>query len=68
MGHFRVPQPLYENEVGAKYLISSHTNDGQFDMKDFALGLFFKLGFWKLETVHLRSSLTGSGRDMTQNV
>lgn len=39
MGHFRVPQPLYENEVGAKFLISSHANDGQFDMEDFALGL-----------------------------
>ena len=41
MSHFRVPQPLYENEVGAKYLISSHANDGHFDMKDFALGLIF---------------------------
>lgn len=41
MGHFRVSQPLYENEVGAKYLISSNANDGHFDMKDFALGLIF---------------------------
>ena len=39
MGHFRVPQPLYENEVGAKSLKSSHANDGQCDIKDFALGL-----------------------------
>ena len=68
MGHFRVPQPLYENEVGAKYLISSHANDGQFDLKDFALGLILQVTFLELETVHLRGSFTGSGRDMTQNV
>ena len=48
MGHFRVPQPLYQNEVGAKYLISSHANDGQFDVKDFALGLILQVTF--LET------------------
>lgn len=65
MGHFRVPQPLHENEVGAKVPTQMTVS---LIWKTLHWGSFCKLGFWKLETVHLRGSFEESGRDMTQNV
>ena len=59
IGHFRVPGPLYQNEVkcpasGREMIFDSHANKTHFHKKGCALDLFLKLrGFgtrkWPIE-------------------